>query len=970
MNIDAYVEWIRDLNMTENELIQLFTQSQINIQEVNNDNIILALLSILLKNDDLIGFILQKLDNLLQTKKYKLNSEPIKDLIANYVGINQVSKVWNFLTVVVKNGIDCIDSYLDLCIFMTNNRFLFSNASKDLITFLEFFVFYSLKSTNFLIPNDLSLQDENLDNYSLVGFHKEVFYLLLAASSMIDNNENAQEILFFMENLLQRISICYNEFVPNFCQAYFEFINDSFNNIYYLKLLICFIDTLEGRIDFSKFAYPVLKYSSNVKSLRIYQDSTTFINLSINTHKTKLFSLQNVVSAIGKFPLKSFTFNSNTLENIKSIFLIIDMVDNNKINDFNSFPSSVLSVNSVYDFFLNNIKQNNLPEVYLKLLHRLKPPPFLNEFSLQDFYNKIFAQNISKIEYQFYTEYLLFLINTKNNDISKNSHFQEFTYLLFQSIIHGKYPLENQTASISIISNFHNIQITNDDISSLLEILFSNFFVNNDKIKKLCVKLIFFLEKNINKDKFEIKHFRQLKTLVMYYSLETEKSIKNIVSSIKNEEIFVNLIDDFIENLNDYTNFDINVKSFIHEIFTKNNNIAFIIHKHILSKIEGYYQYENYIINNMAMLCDILCEIYKIQKYDPDFAIEFFIGNLIDKNDYKLFSSILNFLKYIPNSQAQQQGFLISLLIYEFPSLDIDFSSPFSGLINLGSTCYINSIIQQLSSINDVFISLICETINQAPKPIRSDHQELKIILAYMNYSKETVVDTSRYCEEYSKYYPNFDPFKQEDAEEYFTNLINDLPESIIEIFQGETSTIITDENMSFISSNNENFITINLDLKAGINKLEESLQDFTSFEDLQNENQYTNKMGKKINAIKHIEFKKLPKIIVFFIKRFTYSNDSQEFIKNCSEFLFPTKINMSPFLENSGNYLLRGVVLHKGQLRAGHYTSIIKTTNDMWLLYDDTEITTITEEVMLSLSYGGNCNSSTAYLLFYEREI
>jgi len=67
----------------------------------------------------------------------------------------------------------------------------------------------------------------------------------------------------------------------------------------------------------------------------------------------------------------------------------------------------------------------------------------------------------------------------------------------------------------------------------------------------------------------------------------------------------------------------------------------------------------------------------------------------------------------------------------------------------------------------------------------------------------------------------------------------------------------------------------------------------------------------------------------------------------------------------NSGFYQLNAVLTHKGRSSSsGHYVAWVRRNQTEWLMFDDENVTPVTEEDILKLSGGGDWH--TAYLLIY----
>lgn len=68
----------------------------------------------------------------------------------------------------------------------------------------------------------------------------------------------------------------------------------------------------------------------------------------------------------------------------------------------------------------------------------------------------------------------------------------------------------------------------------------------------------------------------------------------------------------------------------------------------------------------------------------------------------------------------------------------------------------------------------------------------------------------------------------------------------------------------------------------------------------------------------------------------------------------------------NSGYYELSAVLTHRGRTsQSGHYVAFKRTKEDLWLMYDDENVTPITTDEVMKLSGGGDWHC--AYLLLYS---
>lgn len=117
--------------------------------------------------------------------------------------------------------------------------------------------------------------------------------------------------------------------------------------------------------------------------------------------------------------------------------------------------------------------------------------------------------------------------------------------------------------------------------------------------------------------------------------------------------------------------------------------------------------------------------------------------------------------------------------------------------------------------------------------------------------------------------------------------------------------------------------------------------------------------------ATKKLDLWRLPDIIVFHLKRFSYSR----FLKNKLDTFvnFPIhNLDLSKYVKSkdaaagSSVYELYAISNHYGGLGGGHYSAYAKLVEeDTWYHFDDAHVTPVSE---------GDIRTSAAYLLFYQR--
>jgi hypothetical protein len=122
-----------------------------------------------------------------------------------------------------------------------------------------------------------------------------------------------------------------------------------------------------------------------------------------------------------------------------------------------------------------------------------------------------------------------------------------------------------------------------------------------------------------------------------------------------------------------------------------------------------------------------------------------------------------------------------------FPLLFRGKVEKFSGLIDPGCLCYMNSVLQQLCGNHDFFSRLV----HTNPADLRADLQVLRSLFAHMRLDPSARVPTTDYIEQYSRFHREFHPTQQEDAIEYFQSVLDTAPPHLAGLAKGSNSTFI-----------------------------------------------------------------------------------------------------------------------------------------------------------------------------------
>lgn len=334
----------------------------------------------------------------------------------------------------------------------------------------------------------------------------------------------------------------------------------------------------------------------------------------------------------------------------------------------------------------------------------------------------------------------------------------------------------------------------------------------------------------------------------------------------------------------------------------------------------------------------------------------------------------------------------------------------YTGLQNLGNTCFLNSCVQALAHTYEIHTVLnkqqVCDRLNAGLKPhdarIFKEWKELvetmwsgngavrplKFVLAVQQVSHTKNIDI-------------FTGWAQNDVTEFLRFIVNCFHTSIArgvkvnitgipktatdkmalqcyemlnEIYAKEYSEIqdlfygisISDicnvkTGLSY-SLKPEHYFILDLPIpnKDGAITLYDCMTEFSKSELLSGDNQWHNeKTGLKEDVYKKIRFWNFPKILVITLKRFSANGKKTEQLVD-----FPiTDFDLSKYVEEyvpkKYVYDLYGICNHMGSTDGGHYTAFVKNKMNKWTYCNDETVSMLNNLTQMI--------TPMAYCLFYR---
>ncbi|KAF2865809.1 hypothetical protein BDV95DRAFT_553981 [Massariosphaeria phaeospora] len=341
------------------------------------------------------------------------------------------------------------------------------------------------------------------------------------------------------------------------------------------------------------------------------------------------------------------------------------------------------------------------------------------------------------------------------------------------------------------------------------------------------------------------------------------------------------------------------------------------------------------------------------------------------------------------------------VLWHNFINYDSKKETGMVGLKNQGATCYLNSLLQSL-----FFTNSFRQAVYQIPTDGETDRTNSAYALQrlfYLLQTSNTAVATTDLTQSFG--WDSKQIFEQQDVQELSRVLMDRLDEkmkgteaegALEQMFVGKMKTYISCINVDYESSRIEEFWDIQLNV-SGNRNLDDSFKDYIQVETMDGENKYFAEGFGLQDAKKGVIFDSFPQVLHLQLKRFEYDINRDAMMKVNDRYEFPEIWDAAPYLSDQADrtesyvYHLHGVLVHSGDLNAGHYYAFLKPTKEGdFYKFDDDRVTRATKREALEENFGGDYGqvngtagqqrnpytrawsakrSMSAYMLVYIRE-
>lgn len=313
------------------------------------------------------------------------------------------------------------------------------------------------------------------------------------------------------------------------------------------------------------------------------------------------------------------------------------------------------------------------------------------------------------------------------------------------------------------------------------------------------------------------------------------------------------------------------------------------------------------------------------------------------------------------------------VLWHNFVNYDSKAETGMVGLRNQGATCYLNSLLQSLY-LTGAFRKAVYQIPTETPQDKENSSSAYALQrLFYRLQADQVAVSTQELTVSFG--WESRQIFEQQDVQELSRILMEKLEtrmkgteaeNALPNMFVGKMKTYLRCINVEYESSRIEDFWDLQLNV-SGCKSVDDSFKNYVEVETLEGDNKYAAEGYGLQDAKKGVIFESFPNVLHLQLKRFEYDFQRDAMMKVNDRYEFPEVWDASPYLDDTADksepyiYHLHGVLVHSGDLNAGHYYAFLKPEKGGdFFRFDDDRVTRATKREAIDDNFGGDYSAAT----------